>query len=118
MKQDSRLWAHARRMRHSPTDAEALLWRHLRAGRHSGFKFKRQQPIGGFIVDFVCFSMKLVIEVDGGQHVDAQPADALRTQWLEAQGFEVLRFWNHDVLLRRDDVLGEVLRVLQLKSPR
>ena len=63
-----------------------------------GHKFRRQQPLGPFIVDFVCLERKLVIEVDGGQHADQQQDDARRTGWLEDQGFVVLRFWNHEVL--------------------
>lgn len=103
---------HAKRMRRSATDAEAKLWRALRAGRLAGWKFRRQQPIGRYIVDFVCFEQRLVVEVDGGQHLDAQLSDASRTVWLESQGFRVLRFWNDDVLLRNNLVLEEILRAL------
>ena len=94
----ARLLDHAKHMRREPTKAEALLWRHLRAHRFSGFKFKRQQPLGTYIVDFVCFTGKVVVEVDGSQHGETQAYDAARTAWLELQGFRVLRFWNHDVL--------------------
>ena len=104
--------AHAKHMRHSPTDAETRLWRNLRAGRLAGYKFRRQQPPGRYIVDFVCFEERLVIEVDGGQHLDAQLSDASRTKWLESEGFRVLRFWNDDVLLRNSLVLEEILRAL------
>ena len=107
------LLSYAKRMRHAPTDAESALWRHLRAGRLADHKFKRQQPIGNFIVDFVCFTQKIIIEVDGGQHADMQTADKARTAWLEAQGFRVLRFWNDDVLQRMELVLEEVVRVLE-----
>jgi very-short-patch-repair endonuclease len=103
---------HAKRMRQSATDAEAKLWRNLRAGRLAGCKFRRQQPLGRYIVDFVCFEHRLVIEVDGGQHLDAQLSDAIRTEWLEGEGFRILRFWNDDVLLRNNLVLEEILRVL------
>ena len=103
---------HARRMRHSPTDAEMRLWRNLRAERLTGYKFRRQQPIGRYIVDFVCFEERLVIEADGGQHLDAQLSDAVRTEWLESQGFRVLRFWNDDVLLRTRLVLEVILKEL------
>ncbi len=112
MQDKPRLLTRAKQMRHTPTEAESMLWRHLRAGRLATFKFKRQKPIGNFIVDFVCFERRLVIEVDGGQHVEQRGRDEARTAWLQAQGFRVLRFWNHDVLQRRELVLDEVLRVL------
>jgi len=107
------LLRHAKRMRHVPTEAEMLLWRQLRAGRLCAHKFKRQQPIGHFIVDFVCFEHKLIVEVDGGQHVQMQSRDAVRTAWLETQGFRVIRFWNNDVLQRSWFVLEEILRMLE-----
>ena len=106
-----RLLKFAKSMRHKPTDSEAAMWKHLRAGRLSGFKFKRQQPIGTYIVDFVCFEHALVVEIDGGQHVEC--TDAERSRWLEGQGFRVLRFWNNDVLQRADDVLEMILGVLR-----
>ena len=112
MRTDENRLSHAKRMRHSPTDAEMRLWRNLRAGRLTGYKFRRQQPIGRYIVDFVCFEAQLVVEVDGGQHLDAQLADSVRTGWLERQGFRILRFWNDDVLLRTPLVLEEILRDL------
>ncbi len=104
---------HAKRMRQSPTDAEAQLWRYLRAGRLIEHKFKRQQPIGEYIVDFVRFAQKLVIEVDGGQHADNLAYEAMRTRWLQSQGFKVLRFWNDDVLQRRKLVPDEIVRALR-----
>ncbi|HET6784220.1 MAG TPA: DUF559 domain-containing protein [Pseudoxanthomonas sp.] len=112
MARATRSLSHAKRMRHSPADAEIRLWRNLRAGRLAGCKFRRQQPLGRYIVDFVCFEERLVIEVDGGQHLDAQLSDASRTEWLESEGFRVLRFWNDDVLLRNSLVLEEILRAL------
>jgi len=118
MQDKTKLLIHAKRMRHVPTDAESLLWRQLRAGRLANYKFKRQKPIGSFIVDFVCFAQKLIIEVDGGQHVDMQPRDEARTAWLQAQGFRVLRFWNHDVLRRQELVLEEILRWLEGQKAR
>ena len=113
MQDKPRLLRHAKRMRHLPTEAETQLWRQLRAGRLCAYKFKRQQPIGRFIVDFVCFTHKLIVEVDGGQHVELQSKDEARTAWLETQGFQVIRFWNDDVLLRSQFVLEEILRVLE-----
>jgi very-short-patch-repair endonuclease len=95
------------------TDAERLLWQHLRAHRLARSKFRRQQPIGPYIVDFACLASRLVIEVDGGQHLD-NVRDARRDDWLRQQGFTVLRFWNNDVLLSIDSVLEEILRHLPL----
>ncbi|TAN72272.1 MAG: DUF559 domain-containing protein [Gallionella sp.] len=103
----------AKELRGNMTDAERLLWYHLRAHRLSGMKFKRQQPLGDYIVDFVCFGARLVIEVDGGQHLDNMQ-DQRRDTWLRSQGFEVLRFWNNEVLEQTDAVLE---RVLQFFSP-
>jgi len=113
MEQDQEMLVRARRMRGSPTDAEARLWRCLRAGRMRAYKFRRQQPIGRFVVDFACMRCKLVIELDGGQHLDRLDQDLQRTGWLKSQGFEVIRFWNDDALLRTDVVLEEILRVLE-----
>jgi very-short-patch-repair endonuclease len=99
------------------TDAEKKLWQMLRAKRLEDFKFRRQQPIGPFIVDFVCQSEQLVIEADGSQHADS-PDDVRRTEWLEARGYRVLRFWNGDVLRRPDDVVMTIYRTLTAPSPR
>jgi very-short-patch-repair endonuclease len=101
----------AKTMRSHPTDAESALWKQLRAGPFSGFKFKRQQPIEYYIVDFVCLEHRLVIEVDGGQHDVC--VDGERTQWLKDRGFRVLRFWNDEVLKREDDVLAAILDALR-----
>jgi adenine-specific DNA-methyltransferase len=118
MQDKTKLLIHAKRMRHVPTDAESILWRQLRAGRLADYKFKRQKPIGNFIVDFVCFAQKLIVEVDGGQHADMQERDEARTAWLQAQGFRVLHFWNHDVLQRRELVLEEIFRRLERRATR
>jgi very-short-patch-repair endonuclease len=96
------------------TDAERALWFQLRAKRLQDWKFRRQQPIGKYIVDFVCFEAKLVVELDGGQHAEQADADARRTAWLESQDFRVLRFWDDAVLKETDAVLGEILRNLPL----
>ena len=89
------------------------LWQHLRGRRLQGFEFRRQFPIVGYTVDFVCLEAGLVIEVDGGQHGDRVEYDRRRTEILIKNGFHVLRFWNNDVLQRPDDVLAEILRRLQ-----
>ena len=106
----------ARELRKSPTDAERALWTHLRGRQLCGHKFRRQQPLGPYVVDFACLRQKLVVEVDGGQHVEQAGADAERSSWLQAQGFRVLRFWNHEVLTATDDVLEAILDVLE-RSP-
>src|SRR6266550_7764078 len=87
----------SKQLRSGMTDAEHKLWCCLRAHRLQGAKFKRQQPIGNYIVDFVCFGSHLVVEIDGGQHVDSD-VDWRRDTWLNTQGFKVLRFWNNEVL--------------------
>jgi len=90
----------AEQLRQNMTDAERALWRHLRSRQLSGHKFRRQQPLGPYIVDFVCLEKRLVIELDGGQHAITDQAcyESDRTVWLEQSGYQVLRFWNHDVL--------------------
>ena len=96
----------ARDLRNNLTEAEKYLWYMLRVN-NLGVKFRRQAVIGQYIVDFVCFEMKLIVEVDGGQHADNQK-DQVRDQWLREQGFEILRFWNHEVLKNRDGVLQKI----------
>jgi very-short-patch-repair endonuclease len=108
----SELVSFARALRTESTDVERLLWRHLRAKRFAGYKFRRQQPIGPYIADFVCFDTKLVVEVDGGQHADQRAQDAERDAWLRRQGFDVLRFWNNDVVRDLDAVLSVILEKL------
>lgn len=106
----------AKTLRHRLTDTERQLWTQLRAHRMQPCKFKRQQPIGPYIVDFVCFQAHLVIEVDGGQHQDSA-ADLERDAWLEGQGFRVLRFWNNEVLMQMPAVLEKILEVLHPSPP-
>jgi len=88
----------ARELRKNPTEAERKLWKYLRLRQLGGYKFRRQQPLGSYIVDFVCLEKKLIVELDGGQHSIQINYDAKRTEWLETHGFRVLRFWNNDVL--------------------
>ena len=102
----------SRRLRRDSTQAELKLWNRLRARAIDGCKFVRQEPIGPFIVDFVCRERRLVIEVDGGQHAtDAR--DAVRDRWLRDQRYRVLRFWNNDVLGNIDGVLETIAMALQ-----
>ena len=88
----------SRSLRCEMTDAEKLLWRHLRMKQFEGYKFRRQHPLGKYIVDFVCLEAALILEVDGGQHADNSGSDEARTQWLEGKGYRVMRFWNNEVL--------------------
>lgn len=98
------------------TDAEHRLWKHLRAHRLDGQKFRRQQPIGLYIVDFVHFGARVIVEADGGQHVQSSH-DTTRDAWLIQQGFRVLRFWNDDILLRTDAVLESIWKALREGAP-
>jgi very-short-patch-repair endonuclease len=98
----------ARSLRRKPTDAEAMLWALLRDRRLSQTKWRRQRPMGDYIVDFVCLEHCLVVECDGSQHADSE-RDAVRDAWLASQGFRVLRFWNRDVLNSRKNVFDTIL---------
>jgi very-short-patch-repair endonuclease len=104
-------------MRRHPTDAERKLWFVLRSLKPLGFHFRRQGPIGPYIVDFVWYAGKLVVELDGGQHAEARRAyDERRTAWLQSQGYRVLRFWNIDVLKTPESV-GEAILVAAGTNP-
>jgi very-short-patch-repair endonuclease len=107
----TRLVNTARRLRRDSTDAERRLWYRLRARTIDGAKFVRQEPIGPYIVDFICRAERLIIELDGGQHA-TDPRDTARTQWLIARGYRVLRFWNNDVLRNTDGVLEAIAAAL------
>jgi very-short-patch-repair endonuclease len=100
----------ARSLRHTPTEAETRLWARLRRKQLAGIRFRRQHPLGRYVVDFFCAEAKLVIEVDGGQH--AEDTDT-RTRWLEGRGYRVLRFWNNDVLANTEGVLLMILAALR-----
>ncbi|SOE08854.1 very-short-patch-repair endonuclease [Hoeflea halophila] len=100
----------ARRMRSAMTDAELKLWNELRAHRLMGLGFRRQVPIGNYIVDFACPEHRLVVEVDGSQHANNVTRDQARTRYLEQQGSQVVRFWNHDVLTDNDNVCMHILQ--------
>ena len=101
----------ARRLRKAMTDAEHRLWHRLRNRRLAGGKFRRQHPVGPYVVDFACVEARLVVELDGGQHAGSL-ADAVRTRFLAAKGWRVLRFWNDDALLRTEAVLAAIHDVL------
>jgi very-short-patch-repair endonuclease len=106
----------ARCLRKRPTEAERFLWSRLRMKQLEGLKFRRQEPIKNYIVDFICYENKLVIEVDGGQHAEKKEDDKKRDNWLNLQGFRVLRFWNNEVLGNIEGVL-EVIREDCLRHP-
>ena len=103
----------ARQLRKNPTDAERLLWQRLRLWQVDEFKFRRQQPMGNYIVDFVCLEKRLIIEVDGGQHAEDANYDTDRDAWLRNQSFVILRFWNNDVLKNIDGVMEVIVKNLQ-----
>jgi very-short-patch-repair endonuclease len=88
----------------------------LRANRVAGWKFKRQEQIGDFIVDFVCFRARLIVEADGSQHAES-PGDAKRDAYLSSQGFRVLRFWNNEILTNSDGVAMAILAALETPLP-
>ena len=113
---DSDITKIAKVLRRRLTDTERLLWRHLRAKHFLGLKFRRQEPIGRYIVDFVCHEKRLIIEVDGGQHAIDKDRDAKRDKWLNEQGYKVLRFWNNEVLTNIEGVL-ELIREESLSHP-
>ena len=99
----------AKSLRKRLTNTERLLWKHLRAKQIEGLKFRRQEPIGKYIVDFVCHEKRIVIEVDGSQHSIDKAIDKERDEWLKEHGYEVMRFWNNEVLENIEGVL-EVIR--------
>jgi very-short-patch-repair endonuclease len=95
-------------MRSAPTEAERRLWRLLRDRRLSGLKFRRQVPVGPYVVDFLCVGVRLIVEAVGAQHAESRHDEA-RDAFLAREGWTVLRFWNHDVLRNRDSVLETIL---------
>jgi very-short-patch-repair endonuclease len=97
----------ARGLRKEQTDAEIRLWQHLRSTRLNGMKFRRQHPVPPYVLDFYCESERLAVELDGSQHSDL--TDATRTRFLTKQGIKVLRFWDHDVLSKTEQVLAAIL---------
>ena len=113
----STLTARARALRSRMTDAERKLWFALRDRRFANFKFRRQVPVGPFIADFVCYALRVVIEVDGGQHLDSR-SDRRRDDWFAKNDFLVLRYWNNDVLSNLEGVLISVLETLHARQAR
>jgi very-short-patch-repair endonuclease len=105
----------ARRFRKKMTDAEFKLWEYLR-NKQLGVKFRRQCPIDNYVVDFLCFEKRLIVEVDGGQHAELAK-DKSRDKYLKSQGFKVLRFWNNDVLSNTEGVIERIIQVLDSPPP-
>ena len=112
MKPADRKTEYSRALRSNLTDAEQFLWRHLRGRQLEGCKFRRQHPLGPYIVDFVCLEKKLVVELDGGQHALNVAYDLHRDTWLKENGYSTLRFWNDDVFKNSDGVLEVIQRNL------
>jgi very-short-patch-repair endonuclease len=109
--------ARARRLRGNMTDAEARLWRALRRGQLNGLQFRRQHPIGPLTLDFFCPTLRLAIEIDGGQHaVQQKRADERRTQWLSEKNIAVVRYWNNDVFSNLQGVLSDLTARLEKRT--
>ena len=103
----------ARQLRNAATDAERCLWQHLRFKQLSGCKFRRQVPVAGYIADFLCPELGVIVELDGSQHSEQVSYDGQRTEVLELAGYRVMRYWNDDVLLRTAEVLEDILKKLE-----
>ncbi|MBY0355722.1 MAG: DUF559 domain-containing protein, partial [Rickettsiales bacterium] len=114
----ARLTSRAQALRKNPTEAEKKLWAILRHKQLAGYKFRRQQQIGPYIVDFVCFDSGLILEADGGQQAEEQKTyDDRRTDFLNAEGFTVLRFWNHDILQNPEGIYEQIKAYIASPSP-
>lgn len=106
----------AKALRTNQTNAELKMWQALRAGRLMSYKFRRQVPIDDYIVDFVCYEQKLIVEIDGGQHLESA-TDPARDAKLNILGFKVLRFWNNQIFDNLEEVLAMILLCLQTATP-
>jgi very-short-patch-repair endonuclease len=100
--------SHVKDLRNNQTEAEKLLWSRLRKRQLKDCKFRRQHPLGNHIVDFICLEKKLIIELDGGQHIADSEKDTERDIWMRQQGYKVLRFWNNDVFNNTEGVLEHI----------
>ncbi|MGH7088198.1 MAG: endonuclease domain-containing protein [Stellaceae bacterium] len=98
----------ARQLRRSTTEAERALWRILRSRQLAGYKFRRQHPLGPFVLDFACIAERVAVEADGGQHAENEE-DARRTVWLVRQGWRLLRLWNNDILVNPEGVADRIV---------
>ena len=106
----------ARKLRTNPTKAERRPWSRLRRRQLAGFKFRRQHPIGIYVCDFICLEARVIVELDGSQHLEQAPHDQHRDAVLRASGFRTLRFWNGDVLSRTDTVVETIYEALNRKN--
>ncbi|MBY7193410.1 DUF559 domain-containing protein [Escherichia ruysiae] len=109
--------SNARYLRRNLTPQERKLWRYLRSRRFGDFKFRRQHPVGSYILDFACCSARVVVELDGGLHDSTVAYDTRRTRWLESQSWTVLRFWNNEIDCNEEAVLEIILQELSRLSP-
>ncbi len=116
MKADPKKTSFAKYLRKTSTDAEQLLWYQIRNRRLFGIKFRRQQPVDSYIVDFISFEKMLIVEIDGGQHNENHLKDKRRTRVLEEKGFRVIRFWNNEVLRNLEGVLESLILTLSQKE--
>ncbi|SLK04653.1 Very-short-patch-repair endonuclease [Enterobacter sp. NFR05] len=112
--------SHAKQLRHELTQEERRLWYLLRSRRFSRYKFRRQHPVGHYILDFACCEARLAIELDGGQHDERYEYDVQRTVWLNKKGWMIIRFWNNELWQNEEAVLERIFETLQmlLPSPR
>jgi very-short-patch-repair endonuclease len=104
-------------LRHKQTDAEALLWQRLRNRQLLGLKFRRQHPIAGYVADFACLENGLVIELDGGQHLEQLGYDHRRAEAMATEGFKTLRFWNNEVLQQTEAVMEQIRQTAVALTP-
>jgi len=114
MKKDRKSFA--RSLRRNQTEAENVLWKQLRARQFSGFKFRRQQSLGPYVADFCSFEGKLIVELDGGQHIENRLKDDRRTEFLNRKGFKVIRFWDNEAFANLEAVLEQIRKNL-IESP-
>ena len=119
VKQMNRVAEAAKDLRHSQTEAEKRLWERLKTKHLSGAKFRRQEPIGSFIVDFVSYENKLIIEIDGSPHRNTETKihDGQKTAWLQAEGFRVMRLWNSDIFGNLERVIKKIRLALSRSTP-
>ena len=107
----------AKALRQNQTETEKKLWLYLRSRQMVGYKFRRQQPIGPYVVDFCCLKKRLILELDGGQHTSQIEADKRRTQFLEKEGFRVIRFWDNEIFQNREGVLEKIVEFINHPHP-